>query len=341
MHDLHIHLGGAVPSSVLWETLCDNGLQTEYQNFDSFHESLTANAQDVKSLDDFLGRYFELTEEIQSSPSAANVSAYQVVAKAYRRARVQSLELRFNPYKRVRSGLHTMDAIILAVLQGLEKASLHYGVATGIILSLGRDLPIESNWQIIEAAIKWKSHGSLNGANGVVGIDMAGLESRSLELQDSWLSEIASLFQRARKAGLKLTYHVGESPGTGPEAMLRVIEALQPDRIGHGVELRNADGKLKQRLLELLRTQSICLEICPSVNLVTRVVPDYRTIADLIRELASEQIPYCINTDNPYLIHTNLRREHDLIHQELGSDGDALIALAQEHARSHSFLNLS
>src|SRR6478672_1386784 len=140
MHDLHIHLGGAVPSSVLWEILCDNGLRTEYVDFTSFHDSLTARPNEVKSLDDFLGRYFQVTEEIQSSPSAASVSAYQVVAKAYRRAQVKTLELRFNPHKRVRHGLHTMDAIILAVMQGLERASLHYGVATGIILSLGRDL---------------------------------------------------------------------------------------------------------------------------------------------------------------------------------------------------------
>ena len=33
MNDLHIHLGGAVPSSVLWEILCDNGLRTEFVDF--------------------------------------------------------------------------------------------------------------------------------------------------------------------------------------------------------------------------------------------------------------------------------------------------------------------
>ncbi len=340
MNDLHIHLGGAVPSSVLWETLCDNGLQSEHKDFDSFHESLTANASEVKSLDDFLGRYFEVTEEIQSSPSAASVSAYQVVAKAYRRAKVQSLELRFNPFKRVRGGLHTMDAIILAVIQGLEKASLHYGVSTGIILSLGRDVSLESNWEIIEAAIKWKSHGSLNGANGVVGIDMAGLESRALELRKPWMSEIATMVDKARDAGLKITYHVGESASTGPEGMLQVIEALHPHRIGHGIELRNAQGKLKETLFQLLKKESICLEICPSVNLVTRVIPDYATIADLIRILAKEEIPYCINTDNPYLIHTNLKQEHDLIHKELGVDGDSLIKLGIEGSKKHSFLNL-
>ena len=338
MHDLHIHLGGAVPSSVLWEILCDNGLRTEYVDFTSFHDSLTARPNEVKSLDDFLGRYFQVTEEIQSSPSAASVSAYQVVAKAYRRAQVNAVELRFNPQKRMRHGLHTMDAIILAVMQGLERASLHYGVATGIILSLGRDLSLESNWQIIEAAIKWRSRGSLNGANGVVGIDMAGPESRSLELSKPWMSEVSAMMEKARQAGLKITYHVGESEGTGPEGMLRVIEAIHPDRIGHGIELRQATGKTKEALLTLLREENICLELCPTVNLVTRVIPDYACIARFVRDLAENQIAYCINTDNPYLIHTNLKREHEIIGKELADDSVTLLKLSEDHAASHQFL---
>jgi len=338
MHDLHIHLGGAVPSSVLWEILCDNGLRTEYVDFTTFHESLTARPNEVKSLDDFLGRYFQVTEEIQSSPSAASVSAYQVIAKAYRRAQVSAVELRFNPQKRMRHGLHTMDAIILAVIQGLERASLHYGVATGIILSLGRDLSLESNWQIIEAAIKWRSRGSLNGANGVVGIDMAGPESRSLELSRPWMSEVSAMMEKARQAGLKITYHVGESEGTGPAGMLRVIEAIRPDRIGHGIELRHASGKTQSALLSLLRENDICLELCPTVNLVTRVISDYACIAHFVRHLAKHQIPYCINTDNPYLIHTNLKREHEVIGKELAEDTPTLLKLSQDYAIKHQFL---
>ena len=339
MHDLHIHLGGAVPSSVLWEILCDNGLKTEYSDFTSFHDSLTARHDEVKSLDDFLGRYFEVTEEIQSSPSAASVSAYQVVAKAYRRAQIEAIELRFNPYKRVRHGLHTMDAIILAVMQGLERASLHYGVATGIILSLGRDLSLEANWQIIDAAIKWRSRGSLNGANGVVGIDMAGPESRALELSKPWMSEVTVMMEKAREAGLKITYHVGESEATGPEGMLRVIEAIHPDRIGHGIELRHAEGKQKDTLVTLLREHAICLELCPTVNLVTRVIPDFSSIARFVRDLAKNDIPYCINTDNPYLIHTNLKQEHEIVGKELGTDAEPLLKLGMQHAVRHQFLN--
>ena len=340
MHDLHIHLGGAVPSSVLWEILCDNGLRTEHVDFTSFHDSLTARPDEVKSLDDFLGRYFQVTEEIQSSPSAASVSAYQVVAKAYRRAEVRALELRFNPHKRMRHGLHTMDAIILAVMQGLERASLHYGVATGIILSLGRDLSLESNWQIIDAAIKWRSRGSLNGANGVVGIDMAGPESRALELSRPWLSEVTAMMEKARQAGLKITYHVGESEATGPEGMLRVLEAIHPDRIGHGIQLRNAKGKQRDALVTLLREEKVCLELCPTVNLVTRTIPDFQCIGRFVRDLADADIPFCINTDNPYLIHTNLRNEYEIVGKELGADATSLLDLGMRHAVQHRFLKI-
>jgi adenosine deaminase len=338
MHDLHIHLGGAVPSSVLWEILCDNGLRTEYVDFNTFHSSLTARADEVKSLDDFLGRYFRVTEEIQSSPSAASVSAYQVVAKAYRRAQVQSLELRFNPQKRMRHGLHTMDAIILAVMQGLERASLHYGVATGIILSLGRDLPLEANWQIIDAAVKWKSRGSLNGANGVVGIDMAGPESRSLELSKPWMSEVTAMMEKARQSGLKITYHVGESEGTGPDGMQRVLETVRPDRIGHGIQLRKAEGKQRERIVSILREHDICLELCPTVNRVTRVVPDFACVGHFVRTLAKEGVAYCINTDNPYLVHTNLKHEHEIVGRELGADAESLLALGISNAERHRFL---
>jgi adenosine deaminase len=339
MHDLHIHLGGAVPSSVLWEILCDNGLRTEYRDFTTFHQSLTARTDEVKSLDDFLARYFQVTEEIQSSPSAANVSAYQVVAKAYRRARVSAIELRFNPYKRVRGGLHTMDAIILAVMQGLERASLHYGVTTGIILSLGRDLTHEANWQIIEAAVKWRSRGPLNGANGVVGIDMAGPESGALELDADWLREVANMVETARASGLKVTYHVGESSGTGPEAILNVLERLRPDRIGHGIELRHAEKKLRTTLLTILRERQTCLEICPTVNRVTQVIPDFACLGHFIRDLARHDIPFCINTDNPYLVHTNLSKEREIIGNELGNDADTLLPLASEHAARHRFIS--
>ncbi len=337
MRDLHIHLGGAVPSSVLWEILCDNGLQTEFKHFDEFHSSLTADPHDIRSLDDFLGRYFGLTERIQSSPAAASMSAYQLVAKAYRRARIEGVELRYNPVKRVREGLHTLEAIILATLQGLERASMHYKVNTGVILSLGRDISLEANWTITEAAIAWRSRGSLHGAFGVVGLDMAGPESGRKEFLEPWLNEIAAMYQKARQAGLGTTYHIGETDLTGPDGIERVLDRVQPDRIGHGIQLRTAEGAQLDRLLGILKERRILLELCPTVNMVTHSIESLDELVDLVIMLDEQDIPFCLNTDAPYLLHTNLQKEYDIMAEKLGSRA-ALLDQCHEHAKAYSFM---
>lgn len=335
--DLHTHLGGAVPSAALWEILCDSGLRTEFKRFEDLHDYLSVDMDSIKSLDEFLGMYFHMTELIQSSPEAASKAAYQAVVKAYRRSKIDAIELRYNPLKRVRGGLHRMDAIVMGTLQGLLRASTHYPVKTGVIFSMGRELSSRSNAQIVNEAIRFCSNGPLNGAYGVVGIDMAGPESLKKEKNKKWLSEIAKLTKRARKAGLGITWHIGETSCSGPEGMIRVIEAIKPDRIGHGIELRKAKGKTKDKLCSLLREHNICLEICPSVNLVTRSIKSLSEIADLVRLLVKEKIAFCLNTDNPYLIHTNAKREYELIEKELGRD-KKILRKGYEYAKKATFL---
>lgn len=338
MIDLHTHLGGAVPASVLWEILSDSGLQTEFQTFDQLQEFLTVNPGDIATLDDFLNLYFHATELIQSSPHAATTAAYQAVAKAYRRAKITGMEVRYNPLKRLRKGLHSLDAIILATIQGLQRASMHYQVRTGILFSMGKELELEENWKIIKAALRFSGHGVLHGAYGIVGIDMAGPESLQKDLDVQWLKEIAVMVVEARKANFGITWHVGETAFSGPQGIENVLEIIQPDRIGHGIQVCKAEGKQRDRICSILRERRICLELCPSVNIVTRSLNSYAEMADIIRFLDKENIPFCINTDNPYLIHTNLKREYELMDKELGSDF-ALLEKSHKSFEEATFLH--
>src|SRR4029453_19527871 len=82
--------------------------------------------------------------------------------------------------------------------------------------------PFELNEIIVEKAIGWRDR-------GVVGIDTAAPESSTFRVAD-----YRRLFRRARQFGLGLTVHTGES-GT-VEEVARVVELLEPDRIGHGVK---------------------------------------------------------------------------------------------------------
>lgn len=340
MIDLHAHLGGAVPASVLWEILCDGGLKTEFNTFDELQDFLTVNPGDIKNLDDFLKIYFHSTEYIQSSPSAANEAIYQAVAKAYRRAQITGMEVRFNPLKRLREGLHSLDAIILAAIQGLQRASMHYQVRTGIIFSLGKELTHDQNWEIIEAAKRFHWHGVLHGAYGVVGVDMAGPESLGRDLDKEWLGEVAKMIAEIRKAHLGVTWHVGETSCSGPEGMINVLEIIQPDRIGHGIEIRKAQGSQKQKLCGLLHENNVCLELCPSVNMITRSIDSLNEMGDVLKLVDKEEIPFCLNTDNPYLIHTNLKKEYDLMNEIMG-DAFSLKEKAHRYFEEATFLKSS
>lgn len=338
MIDLHTHLGGAVPSAVLWEVLCDAGLETEFKTFNDLQDYLTVEPSSIQSLDDFLSRYFHTTELIQSSPQAAAISAYQSIVKAYRRASITGMELRYNPLKRLKGSLHTLDAVIVGTIQGLQRACLHYAdVRTGILFSMGKELSLEANATIAHAAARFSGWGRMGEAYGVVGIDMAGPESLGKDLDKEWLGAMAKLTEDARKHHLGITWHVGETDFSGVEGMINVIEAIRPDRIGHGIALRKAEGKQKEKLCALLREHKICLEICPSVNKVTRSISSLQEIVDLLHLLDKENIPFCLNTDNPYLIHTNLQNEYRLIEDLLGQ-GHEFLRKSLNFAEAHTFM---
>ena len=172
----------------------------------------------------------------------------------------------------------------------MDRASLEYPIKPGLIFCLDRAFPFELNEIIVEKAIGWRDR-------GVVGIDIAGPESATFRVAD-----YRRLFRRARQYGLGLTVHTGES---GPvEEVARVVELLEPDRIGHGVK-----AAYDPRAMAMIRDRGIVLEICPTSNLNTRVVSgwdEFRWIFDTFRR---NEVRFTINTDGPEMLKTYIRDE--------------------------------
>src|SRR4029079_638043 len=107
------------------------------------------------------------TELIQSSPLAVERSVHAAIGGAYRSQRITTLEVRFNPMKRNRSGERDLDHIILAAIRGLDLASLEYPqVRAGLILMMDRTFTAHQNMVIVEKAIR-------SAPRGVVGVDIA------------------------------------------------------------------------------------------------------------------------------------------------------------------------
>ena len=137
------------------------------------------------------------------------------------------------------------------------------------------------------------------------------------------MADYRRLFRRARQFGLGLTVHTGES---GPvEEVARVVELLEPDRIGHGVK-----AAYDPRAMTMIRERGIVLEICPTSNLNTRVVSgwdEFRWIFDTLRR---NEVRFTINTDGPEMLKTYIRDEL----AQLGRLGILSVA-DQETGRGH------
>ena len=201
------------------------------------------------------------------------------------------MELRFNPMKRNRGGEQDLDHIIAAALAGHGPGDARVPGQAGPDLLPRPRVPVR-------AQRDHRGEGDrLARSRAWSAIDIAGPESATFRVAD-----YRRLFRRARQFGLGLTVHTGES---GPvDEVARVVELLEPDRIGHGVK-----AAYDPRAMAMIRERGIVLEICPTSNLNTRVVSgwdEFRWIFDTFRR---NEVRFTINTDGPEMLKTYIRDE--------------------------------
>ncbi|HEV8687829.1 MAG TPA: hypothetical protein VGQ84_11190 [Gaiellaceae bacterium] len=298
--ELHTHLGGSVASEILWSLAHEQGIALPVKDYWEFDRLVTVpEPRGVDSLD-ALDAIYHWTELIQSSPLAVERSVHAAIGGAYRSQGITTLELRFNPMKRNRGGERDLDHIILAAIRGLDRASIEYPqVRAGLILMMDRTFSAELNAIIVEKAIRW-------APRGIVGIDIAGPRPGGARYD---YTQVASMVETARDAGLGVTIHVGEEGGaTGREEIGEVIEALRPDRIGHGI-LAAGDPELMREL----REREIVLEICPTSNLLTKALPGEDAVLETFRAFVDAGVGFTIATDGPEMMRTHLRDEFELL----------------------------
>jgi adenosine deaminase len=119
----------------------------------------------------------------------------------------------------------------------------------------------------------------------------------------------------------------------GREEIGVVIEALQPDRIGHGI-LAAGDPAL----MTALREREIVLEICPTSNLLTKALPDEESIRATFRSFADNNVLFTIATDGPEMMRTHLRDEFELL-LRVGALDERELRAANQRGHDVAFVN--
>ncbi|MFN8029682.1 MAG: adenosine deaminase [Dermatophilaceae bacterium] len=149
-----------------------------------------------------------------------------------------------------------------------------------------------------------------DGPGAVVGFGLSNDERRG----DT--REFGVAFDIARKAGLALMPHAGEL--LGPAAVEETLDALVPDRLGHGV--RSVEDP---RLVDRLAAEGVALEVCPGSNVALGVFDEIDEVP--LRTLVDAGVRVALGADDPLLFGSRLVDQYVFARDRLGF-GDAQLA---------------
>lgn len=311
--ELHSHLDGAMRLETMLEE-ADRlgrmellpatdlpGLQAELKKVD-----------DSSDLWEYLA-WFKYTIGLMQSEEVLSRIAYEM-AEDFAAENVRWLEVRFGPVLHTAEGL-SMEAVMDAVLDGLARAEADFGIRSGIIVCALRDRFVDASVAQAELAERYLGR-------GVIGFDLAGGEAGNPAKQH------LNAFYHARNHLLNLTVHAGES--WGPESIRQALFFCGAHRIGHGVTLIQDPD-----LLRFVVDRQIPLEVCPTSNVQTHVVPSYE--GHPLKQLADAGVALTINTDSRLFSHTSTTGELWLAHSRCGLSADQTRAAAVNAFR-HAFL---
>lgn len=300
--DLHCHLDGSVRTSTIRDLAKKAGAKLPTEDLTEL-EKYVRVPKSCRSLTEFLAA-FNFFYDFLKSPEAVERIAYEL-CEDVAKENVKYIEVRFAPPLQATENF-SAEEVVRRALKGLEQGSRNFKVRTGVILCFYRSLSEEQNdWTL---ALMKKYFG-----NGVVGVDLAGDESRyPFELYKKY-------FVEARKMRIPITAHAGEA--AGPESIKSALD-MGASRIGHGTRLRE-DKELMKRVID----DGIPLEICVTSNVQTQTVPDYPDHP--IREYFDSGIKVTLNTDDRSVSGIDLSYEIKKIIEHFSfSDGEILQILS-------------
>lgn len=270
----------------------------------------------LENLGMVLGK-FRMAQRLLHSYDVLERLAFETVTEAALE-NTKLLELRYSPTF-IQDGHPQLqwDLIHQAFVRGIHRAQQNHDIGVGIIIIIQRTLPVAIADSVTDFAI--------NNKDSIVALDLAdnedGFDAKSFE----------STFQRARSAGLHITVHAGEVPT--PQSVINVEESilrLGAERIGHGIQSIKSE-----KVIKLLRDKNIALEVCPTSNYLTQVVP--KLVQHPLRNLQKQGVALTISTDDPGVFDYTLTQELEVVKNVLGFS-DTEISQFQAIAFQHSFI---
>ena len=310
--ELHRHLDGNVRVETVLDLCRQHGLELPAWTVEELRPHVQILEREP-SLVHFIAK-FELLRRAMVDYGAVRRIVRENLEDAAREG-IDYIELRFSPY--FMGETHGLDpfGVVDAVCDALEEGRGTVPVRAKLIGIIARNYGPEIGRVELAAAIRGRER-------GIVALDLAGDEA-------GYPGELfVRHFQEAREAGLHTIAHAGEAAGA--ESVRQAVLGLRAERIGHGIRAIEDPA-----VLDLLVERRIPLEVCPTSNLHTSTVRDYRSHP--LPALLRRGIRCTLNTDDPSISGLDLAHEYRVASEDLGLS-EAEIRRMQETAVEAAFL---
>jgi aminodeoxyfutalosine deaminase len=284
--ELHVHLEGAIRPAELLAIARRNDVPLPVTT-----EEELADLYAFTSFADFLEVWILTTNCLRTADDFRQVVVgYAAEAAACGAVYIEAI---FSAAERVRRGV-PWDAIFGGYCDGAVEARERFGVEVRFTPDVYRGLEPDLAEEGARQAVRYRDR-------GVVGFGIGGAETATR------LAPYDHAFAIARDGGLAFVPHAGEAGGV---AEIREALAYDPARIRHGIRAVDDPATLTE-----IVDRGIVLDVCPTSNLRTGVVPDLA--AHPLPLLRAAGVPCTISTDDPAMFGTDLDREY-AIAAELG-----------------------
>ncbi len=180
------------------------------------------------------------------------------------------------------------------------------GVEVGLMITVDRTESVADANELARLAAAF-------AGRGVVSLGLANDE------RGNPAERYEEAFRIAKDAGLLSTPHAGEL--AGPDQIEAALDALGADRILHGVTAVQSP-----ELMARLARDGICLDVCPTSNLLLSVIDEID--AHPLRQLLDAGVRCSINADDPILFGPNILAEYQLARDVLALTDEELAACA-------------
>ena len=215
------------------------------------------------------------------------------------------VEPSFEPHVHVAT-FGSVEAVIEIIVSAGEEASRATGIGVGFMVACDRTADPANATESARAAVRFA------GA-GVVSLGLDNDETLGPP------ERFADGFAIARDAGLLSTPHAGEL--VGPESVIGALDTLGADRILHGVRAIEDPA-----LVDRLASDGICLDVCPTSNLLLSVAESHDDHP--LGALLDAGVPCSVNADDSLLFGSSLLDEYQLCRDVFGFDDERMASIA-------------